>query len=483
MPEAESLMRKFSEVAMLFSALEPRVARMMFSRLAQAVLELEPEARQTLLRRTILPGLLDGRVDGMVLRDFPDLELADSLCLLLDLETAAPELVTTALNRLELAPDRESAVTPLVAQRLSARGNTTSHESGLDAHAKKLVKVERERATSFAEFSAYDLALDAGAAATLNSIREGILSDDQLVLRLQCLWHLTRLEPNPEAVQGFVESAATALGELERERRDEACATWMLKYRELGDAVRESRPDVAGVITATLATLCTSARASHVVDLAAAGAAGRAVAETFVAALGPQFGPSLLDVARARPADGRDERSRTAIQLLCDHATMLAPVLAPMADRAEPATQRIIARVLGCAGPGFESALGTQLASGDEQTVREALRSLARVGTPEAARLVCRQIEQAEGWIAGAAEETLWRFPSTQAQRYARELLGRRDFVNRRPVAAVRFIDRVANGGGAALASVLKPLVPLRYRIWRPALARVGRRAHALVNQ
>ena len=70
---ADALTQKFSDVTTLINALEPRIARVMFSKLAEAVLALDPVRRQTLLRRTILPGLLDGKVEGGILRDFPDL--------------------------------------------------------------------------------------------------------------------------------------------------------------------------------------------------------------------------------------------------------------------------------------------------------------------------------------------------------------------------------------------------------------------------
>jgi hypothetical protein len=100
-----ALSQKFSDLATVFASLEPRLARVMFGRLAQAVLALDETRRRELLRRTILPALLDGKVDGAILRDFPDVELADSLCLLLDLETAAPEVLATALERLELSED------------------------------------------------------------------------------------------------------------------------------------------------------------------------------------------------------------------------------------------------------------------------------------------------------------------------------------------------------------------------------------------
>ena len=78
------------------------------------MLDLDPDRRSALLQRTILPGLLDGRADGNVLRDFPDVDLAESLCLLLELETAAPEVLTAALNRLDLPAERRETVVPLI---------------------------------------------------------------------------------------------------------------------------------------------------------------------------------------------------------------------------------------------------------------------------------------------------------------------------------------------------------------------------------
>jgi hypothetical protein len=117
-----ALERKYSDVSRLFSALDPRLAQVMFSKLARAVLNLVPERRNTLLQRTILPGLLDGRADGNVLREFPDMDLAEAICLLLDLEAAAPEVLTTALNRLDLTIDRRATLVPLIEDRMRTGG-------------------------------------------------------------------------------------------------------------------------------------------------------------------------------------------------------------------------------------------------------------------------------------------------------------------------------------------------------------------------
>jgi hypothetical protein len=480
--EGDALSRKFSDVATLFAALDPRVSRVMFGKLARAVLDLEPERRQNLLRKTILPGLLDGKIDGAVLKDFPDVDLAESLCLLLDLETAAPEVVTSALERLDLSPERHASVLPLVRSRVEERTQTKSHDTGIEAHARKLTRIDRERARSFAEFSAFDLALDAPTVATLDGIRESIGATDPVVLQLNCLYRLVRLEPNPEVVQRFVARAGRYLEVLERDERWPELAGWIAAHRDLADGFRESRPDVADVIASALNEFCTVRRAARLVELAGRNEHGRAAANAIVEALGPSVGPALLEAVRAQPADLKDS-GRAAVQLLCDHAKLVAPALAGSLETADEDMHRVIARVLGHAGAGYEPPLGALLTSRDEQAVREAFRSLAKIGTPRAAALVAGQVDKGRGWIGGAAEQTLWHFPRTEADRQIRELLGRRDFVVRHPQVAGRLIDRAVQNGATNLAPILQTLVPLRYRFWNPALMRVARQARTLLTQ
>jgi hypothetical protein len=479
----DALSQKFSDVAMLFSALEPRIARVMFAKLARGVLDLDPDSRQTLLRRTILPGLLDGKIDGVVLRDFPDLDLADSLCLLLDLETAAPEVVTTALARLDLPAERHDAVLPLLKERLAGRNpEGGARETSVDAHAKKLVRMDRERAKSFAEFAAFDLALDQHALDALGQIREDIVASDVLSEQLACLSRLVRLEANPDVVQRFCERMMVHLQQLEQEQRWQIFADWLSRSRALRDELAEPRPDVANVISSSLEKLCTVERAARLVDLAAEGSPHRQAADAIVSALGAPIGGAIVTAIQARHRDSKDPMIRGAAQLLADHAATVAPALVAAIDSSDVNITRLVSRVLGLAGHGYEEPLAKQLASRDEQTVREALRSLARIGTPKAASHVRTAIEQKAGWLSAAAAETLWHFPTTEAHRQVRELLGRREFVVRQPQVAVRMLDREAQAGAAGLEPILATLSPLRYRLWSPALARVGRRAHALLN-
>ena len=77
---AAALQHRYSDVVMLIGALDARLARILFSKLSRAVLSLDSDRRRALLKGAILPGLLDGRVNGeAVLWEFPDIDLADDV--------------------------------------------------------------------------------------------------------------------------------------------------------------------------------------------------------------------------------------------------------------------------------------------------------------------------------------------------------------------------------------------------------------------
>jgi hypothetical protein len=486
-PPAEALEKKYSDVAMLISALDPRVARRMFGKLARAVLDLEPANRQALLRRTVLPGLLDGRVDGAILRDFPDVDLAESLCLLLDLETAAPELLTTALSRLELPADRHAAMVPLLDARLKQReaaAADSGRQTSLTRHARDLVKVDAAGGKSFADFAAFDLSLDGQAAAALEYIRAAVPETDAIGDQLTCLWHLLSLEPNPEAVSRFLDRSFELLSALEHASRGGELPSWLAGYRDLAGRLRESRPDVSAVLAGQLAAFCTIERAAWIADLSLCGADGKQAASAIIDSLGAAVGPPLVALLGRESSDSRSGpgRARVVSQLLTEHAALVAPAVAPLLERSSPGVTRTLLRVLGSAGPGHEPLIASYVSSGDEQVAREALRALARVGTAKAAALVVAEIEQQRGTLSAAAEETLWHFPTAEALRHTRELLGRRDFTTRHPQATERLLDRAARAGAVDLQPILHELAPLRFRIWNPAVARLARKAHAMLQ-
>jgi hypothetical protein len=399
---------KFSDVARLFECLDPRLAKTMFARLGRAVLALEPDRRQDLLRRTILPGLLDGRAEGMVLRDFPDVDLAESLFLLLDLETAAPEVLSAALERLDLPAARREQVIPLLETRLrsgagakagrgpascrrDAESEPARRDAGIERYARKLIQIHAEAGKSFADFAAFDLSLDDPTQAAIAGIRTAVEAADPTVAQLQCVGAIVRLESNPLVIESLIGYALSRLAELDQMERWRDLAAELARYRALADALCESRPGVADAIWSALEAWWTPERAQRVAALYGSGADGRALAGEVLASSGATAAPSfaaLVDSAAAGPA------ARAMVGFLCEHATLLAPALAVRLGGCSGPARRLIIRALGFAGPGYEQAIAGELGHPDDQIGREALRALVRVATAKAAAAVAACLRQ-----------------------------------------------------------------------------------------
>ena len=485
-PEARAgaLQQKFSDVATLFASLDPRLARVMFSKLARAVLDLEPARRKDVLKRTILPGLLDGRADGAVLRDFPNVDLADSLCLLLDLETAVPELLTTAMDRLDLPADRRQTMTPLLEARLrggeaAPPADASGGEPGIDRHARRLIRIDPAAGKSFAEFTAFDLSIDGPATATLDDIREQIGETDLPLAQLRLLVNLVRLEPNPTAVDAFLRLSLTVFAELEHAGRSQDLGVWAGRFRQLAHALHQSRPDVADAISNALVAFCTPERAMALCDLYAIDADGRALTDGLVEAFGVALAPAVVTVLDD-PA--MQLRARALVPLVCEHAGLLAAGLVERLGHCGIAATRAIVKVLGFAGAGYEDVVAGQLEDADEQTRREALRALVHIGSARAAAIVGLQLRQGSSEACAAAEEALRHFPPAQAAVVLRDLLARGQFVRRNPQIAVRLLDRAAQAGLTGLEPAMRTLLPLRFRFWNPALVRVALKAQTLLR-
>jgi hypothetical protein len=474
----QALEQKFADVAMLFSALDGHLARVMFGKLARAVLAIEPERRAALLRRTILPGLLDGRADGAVLRDFPDPDLAESLCLLLEFETAAPEVVSAALNRLDLPADRRQTIASLVDQRLNSgpAPPTEGRDQNVDRFARRLVQVDAAAGKDFAEFAAFDLSIDDQTTDAIADVRRIVGAPDTIRAQVDCLRRLVRLEPNPRLVAAFMRRILDLFGELDRAKRWHDLAAAASPCRELLTELAAARPDAVDAIDAALGAYWTKERTLALLAKHEQDDGARAIVRLLFEAFGHSIAPGFVDVL----ADASLQAlSRPLVAFMCDHAAQLAPGLVNYLGQRGPLADRGIVRVLGFAGVGYEVLISEQLASRDEQTVRAALRALARIGTTRAAALVASHVHHGGG-IARAAEEALWHFPQAQTMFQVRDLLGRRDFVVQNPDTVVRLLERASATGAGDLGHVLEDLEAFRFRLWKPDLVRVAKKARGL---
>src|SRR5439155_19453148 len=169
---------------------------------------------------------------------------------------------------------------------------------------------------------------------------------------------------------------------------------------------------------------CPADRAVRVVELYGGDADAKAIANRLVESFGVAPAPAFIPVL-----EGADPKSRALAPLLCQHAVLLAPALALHLPQGSPGASRVIIRALGFAAAGYETPIADQLGRYDEQTDREALRALARIGPAKAAAVLSTHLREGSDIARAAAEEALWHFPPALATAQLREILGRRDFV------------------------------------------------------
>jgi hypothetical protein len=474
----DALEQRCEDVARLYTSLEPAIARERFAKLASTVLSLEPTQRRRLLSDTVLPGLVDGRPEGELLRDFPDVDLAEALSLFLDVETAAPELLTTALDRLQLSPARREAVGPLLEEQIRARQGAAAadrrNDAALQERTQQLIRVATGDA-SFEGFAAFDLRIDEATEEAIAGTSDAIGATNLADARLTCVSQLIVLNPSPEVAERLLRDAARLLGELHRAESWAPLAARLAGLQRTVATFRESRPDVSAAIATAIETFFTPTRFGRLLSMYEAGGEERITANLLIDACGASLTGAVIRGLQDATTDKR------ILQLVCDHALTFAPALARSLDEfAVP--QRVAAiRALGAAGRGFEPQIARQLTQPSELVVREALRALARVASDEAAESVTRYVLRQGTAAALAAEEMIWQFSPAATRSCLRSLLRQRQFVMANPQFVLRLLQRTDRFEPAKLADVLTPLKSLRFRFWNRPLAQVGRRAAALL--
>jgi hypothetical protein len=476
------LERRFSDLAMLFASLDPRLSRVMFGKLARAVLDMEPERRRTLLKQSVLPAVFDGRAEATILEAFPEPDLAESLCLLLDLETAAPALVATALDRLALTPERRAAVLPLI-DAYAGRGRATSEgldenvDAALDRQARRLTKVASTVGGSYGDFAAFDLTLDEHARRHIEGVRQDIDTFDPVMVETACLIGLIRIQPNPEVAAPFVAGVVERCGTLLAARRWGALAHHLARLRGVTDMLRESRPEVASLVDAAMTDLAKAGLAAALVEQYRAGEQERAEVGTIMEALGTAMIDPLILVMQESGS------AAAAAELLCQRAVPLGAGIAQALPAAPSEVRHHLLRALGHAGPGYEAVIDEQGRGGDQRAIREAMRALARIGTAEALTVVASWIRLADGRIAMAALDALMRFPNDLSTQCVRAFLNDREFIVRRPAAGIRLLEMSRQVDRTGLDESLRALWSLRFRFWNRPLVRVARQAGALLSR
>jgi len=241
--------------------------------------------------------------------------------------------------------------------------------------------------------------------------------------------------------------------------------------------MRSRRPDVADTVAKALTDFCTPSRLLDLADLHERHAEGRAIDDELIRTLGVALVPGFVALMNR---SAHQPKARVFAPLLCELAPTLASALIAELDSCGVAAARVIVKVLGYAGPGHEAAVARLIEHHDQHVAREALRSLARIGSAMAASMVARQIRDGGDDRRIAAEDALWHFPPAQTATQVRELLRSRDFVLAHPQTAARLIDRAGQAHVQGLDEALTGLEGLRFRFWKPSLVQVAMKAREL---
>lgn len=466
----DALAARFEDITRLFRGAHPAVAERLLAGLARAVLALEPERRADLFRHTILPGLLDGRVDGTVLRHLPDVQLAESLALLHDLQLAAPELLALALERLELGDERAARLQPMVAEQIAVRRADGDARPGvIDGYQDGRIRVDHLAGEKeFADYASFNLAIDAAAEAEIARVRDAVATTAGTDERLRCLGHLVRLQANPATAGWLLTHVRAELAELRRQESWNAIATWVAEFGALHAHVSAARPEVGELVRQVLEAVLDEPLVLEMLRLAERDRDAATPARLFLGA-----GPSLTGPLARVLAGSRRPPTPVMVQALSPHAAALVPALTPLLDHDSPAVVRAILAVLACAGTGVEPWLASALGHADPTVVADACRALVQVGTPEAVRAVSARLASGDG--PGALFlDTLGQFSAPLRAGEVRRLLADRQFISRAPRLARALIAMAAGDPRAAIAPVLSDLARWRFHFWRPSRALVG---------
>jgi len=481
--DPQAFERRFSDVAALFAGLEPRLSRVMFGKLARVLLAMEGDDRRELLKQKVLPSIFDGRPDVHVLHAFSDSDLAESLCLLFDSETAGAAVAMSALDQLKLTPERRAVILPLMDDIMRARidpalGLDAATAIALDQQARRLTRIEATERRSFVELAGFDFRLDDQARVTIDSVCGGIRDTDGIMVELTCLANLVGLQPNPEVASEFVHGVMERAAQLVAAGRWSDLATALQRLATVTAPLRDRRPEITTLVDAELSAFATPEFAAALLAQHNQGNDSQAVSLSVIDALGPAIAPALLSLLETEGAT-----ASVAVGLMCERASLFAQSLAEGIPTCSRQTRSHVARILGHAGAGFEDHIGSLCDQKDEKATREALRALSRIGTTRAAELVGVVARNARDWMATATVETLLRFPPETGAHAIRDLLAHRPFVLAQPAAASRLIGRAAQAKAPNLEPVLRDIWSLRFRFWNSALVRAARDAGALLNR
>ena len=434
MTPGQALLAYYGEIARLYDACDASVSETLYRRLADVVMQLPDEARLQLIKRQVLPDLVDGSRKGTILRHFAQEEVADALHLLLDIGVGGVEMLSAGLANLDLPEEDLASVVDRVTSRLSeddaagaewsqwlrkaAEARRGERGDGTATPVSERLRVSADDDGDFLALRSFDLSVDPATASTLEDVVERIAASDPASIALRSCADILRLGANPTVASSVMRRSRGLFFELESRGDVEALSGWLARFATVAGTHDRHDGEIAAIIREVLNQYVTPQFIHRVAALPAGD--GEPPLVTIICEMGETGVGALIDSLATESDRAARSRLLTALQ---PRAHDIATKLADYLSHPKWYVVRNVLMLLGHAGPGWEDQVASGIEHEHPRVVREAFLGLARIGTPAALDHTRRALRHGAADVRKQAGDTLFRFEPARSHPVVEEAL------------------------------------------------------------
>lgn len=483
----QALVLHFQEITELYDACDATVSEPLFHRLAEVVNSLPEESKLTLMKDEVLPGLVDGRRSGQILRHLSEEEVADALCLLLDLGVGGVEMLTAGLANLDLPEERLEGVVGRVSRRLEGDDAAAAelsdwvgenaprpHDSSLDDR----LTVEDGHEADFLALRSFDLSVDETAAGELKDVVRGVKETDPVGATLLCCADILSLSADPAVIAATMRRSRGLFFSLETRGDVASLAEWLALYARVARRRDDHDGEVAEVIRGALDQYVT-AEFIHRVSALPPQADRESPLVTIICELGRTGVGALIDSLAVESDLAARNRLLTALQ---PRAPALAEHLVDYLSHPKWFVVRNLLRLLGHAGPGWEQPVAELIDHDHPRVIREAFIALARIGTPEAADRTVQALRHESAEVRHHAAEAIWRFAPALSHPRLLAAVDDRELATEHPELVLVLVHAAGRRRLEGLEPVLRRLRWHGLAVWNAERRTLGWQAFRLLG-
>lgn len=472
MPPEQALATHFHHVSALYESAEPGLKDILYTQLADAVSNLPAHLKSALLHDELLPALVDGNPIAKVIKYLPDEEIADTLPALLELGVGGVEMLSVGLSNLKLPPERKARLAKLLNDRIESRNDEESrHNEEVDGSPERtnaLLKLNTDSGHEFAPLSQFDLSVNEEATARLEELVQHVDATDGDSLR--CHTDLVGLSANPSVVTGILRRSRGLFNDLESRGCLHTLADAVTRYAAIANGSEETTDEIAFIVQRFLADQITPQFVRRIAIREEPDAVQSLT--QILAALGDE-GADLI-VATLQSESDRSVR-RQLLMATQDSVGSIACGLVAHLRNPNWFVVRNVLRLLGYAGPGFESSIASCLEHENPKVPREVFLALARIGSRGALEITVRALRHEVLFVREHAADAIWRFPPEMSHPAMRDVLTDREWLLNNPELGQLLIQAGSRRHLEGLPELVRSLERWRFAFWNRRKMALGR--------